>query len=298
MGTSVSQGSPRNANWQRVMTCYKNNNIPEERVLTEVWRASDNQTVPLSNELKSESIFSCYQAVESSNTFQEAITKVNSSLIEKGGNSISVEFAKRVIPLAFNSNEPVETWKGLFLSVIVLSEEHFEAWLLEGHAFAHAVHSKAVLLHGDKEIIQTPITTKNETALQKENNAVYTAGLNKAEEFLAGANLYRIREQNKMCAFMLHQAAEQALHTILQLKTGLRVVTHNLDKLYRYCCMVCYQLPEIILGSNKENDKRLFNLLQKAYIDTRYKSDYSINALDLVELTDIMRNLQKLLRQA
>ena len=94
---------------------------------------------------------------------------------------------------------------------------------------------------------------------------------------------------------MIHQAAEHAMHTMLQIRTGLRVVIHNLDKLYRYCSMICYQLPEVVFGNNKENDKRLFNLLQKAYIDTRYKSDYNINTLDLLTLTEIVRRLQKLL---
>lgn len=118
MGTSVSQGSPRNTNWKRVMTCYKNSNIPESRVLNEVWRASDNQDTPLSAELKSEAVFSCYKAVQSSQSFQEAISKVNVSLLEKGGNSIATEFAKRVIPLAFNSDRPTESWKGLLLSEV------------------------------------------------------------------------------------------------------------------------------------------------------------------------------------
>lgn len=118
MGTSVSQASPRNANWQRVLTCYKNKNIPEGRVLTEVWRASDNQEIPLSNELKSEAVFSCYKAVETSETFQEALTKVNSGLLENGGNSISTELAKRIVPPSFSSPNPVETWRGLLLSEI------------------------------------------------------------------------------------------------------------------------------------------------------------------------------------
>ena len=183
------------------------------------------------------------------------------------------------------------------VTAVVLSQERFEEWLMEGHTFAHVVHSKAVLLHGERETAFVSITTKGEAASQKENNAVYTSGLNKVEEFLAGADLYRIKNQNKMCAFMLHQAAEQSLHTMLQLKTGLRVVTHNLDKLYRYCCMVCYGLPEIMFGSNKENDKRLFNVLQKAYIDTRYKNDYSINTTDLLTLTEMVRRLNEILKE-
>ena len=61
--------------------------------------------------------------------------------------------------------------------------------------------------------------------------------------------------------------------------------------------MVSYQLPEIVFGNNKENDKRLFNLLQKAYIDTRYKNDYCINTGDLLALTEIVRKLNQLLKK-
>jgi hypothetical protein len=34
------------------------------------------------------------------------------------------------------------------VTAIVMSEERFKAWLSEGHAFAHTVYLKAVLLHG------------------------------------------------------------------------------------------------------------------------------------------------------
>ncbi|MCW3090505.1 MAG: hypothetical protein JWP81_1574 [Ferruginibacter sp.] len=50
-------------------------------------------------------------------------------------------------------------------------------------------------------------------------------------------NFTKIRSQNKMAAFMLHQAAEHALHTILKKATGLHVNTYNIDRLLRYCTM-------------------------------------------------------------
>lgn len=118
MGTSVSQGSPRNPNWQRVMTCYKNRNIPEDRVVSEVWRASENQETPLSEELKSDVVFDCYRAVQSSENFVQALEKINSSFLEKSNNSISAEFAKRVVPIAFSQKHPAVAWKSLFISEI------------------------------------------------------------------------------------------------------------------------------------------------------------------------------------
>ncbi len=68
-----------------------------------------------------------------------------------------------------------------------------------------------------------------------QNEKLFNAGFNKVNEFLAGAELYRIRKQNKMAAFMLHQATEHALHTILKIGIGLYINRHNLDKIMRYC---------------------------------------------------------------
>ena len=53
---------------------------------------------------------------------------------------------------------------------------------------------------------------------------IVNKGMNKATEFLAGADLYRVRKQNKMAAFMLQRAAEHTLHTILKMKPGLHML--------------------------------------------------------------------------
>ena len=108
---------------------------------------------------------------------------------------------------------------------------------------------------------------------------------------MAGADLYRIREQNKMAAFMLHQAAEHALHTFLKIKAGIYFNTHNIDKLIRYSSMVSNMLPEIFPRNNDKNE-RLLQLPNKAYFETRYKDDYSISTTDLMTITERLRKLQ------
>lgn len=181
------------------------------------------------------------------------------------------------------------------VTAIVLSEERFKAWLQEGHAFAHSVYLKAFLLHGEKDILSLPVSVKDEAFIQKGNNPLYTAGLNKSEAFLAGADLYRIREQNKLCAFMLHQAAEQCLNTLLEINTGLRVVTHSIDKLLRYCTMVCPYIPEIFF-TGYEKDKRLLSVLQKSYIDSRYNNSYCVNDAELKQLTEKVKRIYEMVK--
>lgn len=180
------------------------------------------------------------------------------------------------------------------VTAIVIDNELFNDWLLEGQPFACRVKTKALQLYNNLNTTLADPAAIDKEALQKANEVTYCQGLNKVQEFLAGADLYRIRKQNKMAAFMLHQAAEHALLTILKITIGLGVNSHNLEKLVRYCSMVTCKVTDVF-QKNKENDKRLFQLLQRAYIETRYKEDYSINTSDLQTLTEKIRVLQDIL---
>jgi len=181
------------------------------------------------------------------------------------------------------------------VTAIVLDINQFNEWLMEGHPFANKVCKMAECFH-DTENIPLAIPKEiDEQELIKTNESLYSTGINKAQEFLAGADLFRIREQNKMAAFMLHQAAEQTLQTLFRIKTGLYIHTHNLDKLIRYCSMVSYKLPAIFPRNNEKNEK-LFQLLQQAYIETRYKEDYVIRKDDLLLITERVKRLLEVLK--
>jgi HEPN domain-containing protein len=83
------------------------------------------------------------------------------------------------------------------------------------------------------------------------------------------------------------------LLTILKRATGLHTNTHNIDKLLRYCSMVNYQIPAIFPRNNDTNE-RLFQLLQKAYIDSRYKEGFKINSNDLLTIIERVKQLQQM----
>src|SRR5258708_20691785 len=112
MGTSISQASPRNTNWKPVLAGYSSDNVHESRLINEIWRASEKESI--SESIKSNAVYSCFEAVRSSKTFQEALQKANLSIRESKNNSLIAEFAKRVIPLAFQSNKPLDQWAGKF----------------------------------------------------------------------------------------------------------------------------------------------------------------------------------------
>lgn len=177
------------------------------------------------------------------------------------------------------------------VTVIVLHTQQFNTWLTEGHRFACTVLKAAVLLHDSTNIPLLMPNAINEAANKTTRQSYCTQGCNKVNEFMAGAELYRLRKQNKMAAFMLHQATEQALHTIFKLATGLHINTHNIDKLLRYCSMLNYSIPTIFPQEGTTNE-RLLTLLQKAYIDTRYKDDFTITGDELLVLLERVKSLQ------
>lgn len=180
------------------------------------------------------------------------------------------------------------------VTAIVLDFEQFNQWLHEGHRFAYLVKTKATLLFEDLSIAFGESKEVDTDTVKESQKAAYTKGYNMTEEFLAGADLYRVRQQNKMAVFMLHQAAEFALHAILKISIGLCVNSHNLDKLIRYCAIVNSSLTKVF-NRHIENENRLFHLLQRAYIETRYKETYYINNSDLIEIARKIRLLQEIL---
>lgn len=114
MGTSVSQGSPRNSNWKPILACYSNDNFSNERIINEVWRASENEGTPISSMMKSEIIYECLNIVNNSENYREALQKFNNAVLSSKQNTIVAEFAKRIIPKSFQSDKPIEQWKNNF----------------------------------------------------------------------------------------------------------------------------------------------------------------------------------------
>jgi hypothetical protein len=60
--------------------------------------------------------------------------------------------------------------------------------------------------------------------------------------------------------------------------------------------MVSYKLPTIFPRNNDKNE-RLFQLLQKAYVETRHKEDYVIHTDDLLVLTERVKGLLAVLKR-
>ena len=104
-----------------------------------------------------------------------------------------------------------------------------------------------------------------------------------ATEFWRGCRYYASRNLLKHAAFLLHQATERYYHAAILVFTGYKQRTHDIE-LLGVQAGEQHALMVDILPKTDPDDKHLFDLLKKAYIDARYSMSYRITAEELAEL--------------
>lgn len=116
-----------------------------------------------------------------------------------------------------------------------------------------------------------------------------------ANEFLIDAKNAYDRNSFKKAAFELHQATERIYNAIMLVYTGYKPKTHNLDKLRTFTKDFSKDLYDIFPRNTKE-EEHLFDLLQKGYIDARYKDEYVITEEEVKILLERIKILQETTR--
>lgn len=180
------------------------------------------------------------------------------------------------------------------VTVIVFNVQQFNHQLTNAHPFACNVHEHGLHVYNAQ---RTPLAQPNNpdnATLQLHAKEAFEKWHLLAQEFMTGAELYAVRKQFAMAAFMLHQVAERSYVELIQVITGYRAGTHNLDKLSRYAKSFSTAI-HLLFPRNSEKEEHLFRQLQKAYIHSRYKDDYAITAQEVQEL---LVRVQKLLQLA
>jgi predicted nucleotidyltransferase/HEPN domain-containing protein len=104
-----------------------------------------------------------------------------------------------------------------------------------------------------------------------------------AGKFWRGSRDYGARQWLKEAAFLLHQATERYYHAAILVFTGYKQRTHDIE-LLGVQAGEQHALMVDLLPKTEPDDKHLFDLLKKAYIDARYSMSYRITADELVEL--------------
>jgi HEPN domain-containing protein/predicted nucleotidyltransferase len=85
---------------------------------------------------------------------------------------------------------------------------------------------------------------------------------------------------NKIAAFQLHQSTERYITCLLLVHTGYRAKEHDLEKLIRMASGLDPRFATVFPTDTDEN-KHLFDLLRRAYVDARYSKRYAVTEGEL-----------------
>ncbi len=124
----------------------------------------------------------------------------------------------------------------------------------------------------------------------------YKMWINNEADFFDNFKFKLSKNRYKNAAFQLHQATEALYSTILLVYTHYKPKIHDLEKLGKQVNALEPAFLKVIPNSTPE-EKRLFDLLKKAYIDARYKKGYKITKKELEYLGDKVKKLERLTRK-
>lgn len=182
------------------------------------------------------------------------------------------------------------------VNCLMMSFSNFNARLKAGHPFALKIFQANCVIYDDANSELNEPGKGHELEWQdviaKDSESWY----NTAIAFMRAAELHQLRLEYRMSAFSLHQAAEQFFMAIIHSVTGLRMNTHNLDKMHRNCRAYSSELAQLFPRSN-EHEQYLFKLLQRAFTEARYKPEYKIKESELYVLSQQISILQVAAKQ-
>lgn len=115
----------------------------------------------------------------------------------------------------------------------------------------------------------------------------------RALSFLIDVGHAANRGDYKQASFYLHQSAENLLRTVSLVHILYSPKNHDLDELLRSCKAYTIELCRAF-PRNTPEEERLFDLLQRSYIESRYNPDFEITKTDIEALVPKVERQQNL----
>jgi uncharacterized protein len=207
------------------------------------------------------------------------------------------QYARRIMTWdkmesAINNSRTIKTWA----TVIVHDIAEVNKALLRGRYFFTDIKKEGVLLYDSKrykleKAQKLSPEERKQTAQEDFKNWFITA-----KKFLAGFNFYFGRRDYNIAAFMLHQATERFYTATLLVFTHYKPKEHDIKTLGKQVSNLDPRFLPIFPRKTSE-ERRLFELLRKAYTEARYNRNYKITKKELEYLAERAKKLQKLTKE-
>ena len=166
--------------------------------------------------------------------------------------------------------------------------------LTMGRYFYVEIVAKGIMLYDSGECQLATPGELDYAEIKKMAEEYYDDKFSDGLDFFKGANFYYQEENYHMTAFMLHQATESFLKTIPLVYILYGYKEHDLQFLIEKCKPYTLELAKVF-PCNTDEEKRLFDLLRRAYLEARYnKKNFIVTKADidaLVPKIELLRNI-------
>jgi HEPN domain-containing protein len=152
------------------------------------------------------------------------------------------------------------------------------------------LYRRLVYLSGDT-LLPVP-SSLNYTLFAQKSSKIWERWYNMSLDFTEGARFYVARANCRLALFSLHQATECVLKAINRVITGYQVEVHNLSRLLTISTLYSDNLVEAF-PMRTEDGKLAFDLLKRAYSQSRYKDDFDPDSEHLKSLFYSVVRLQE-----
>ena len=176
--------------------------------------------------------------------------------------------------------------------IINESISKFNNALSEGRYFYVDILAEGIMLYDSGEGSPAPPRELNFSEIKDMALEYYCDKFQEAKEFEDIVGFTCQRECYHMASFMLHQATEYYLKTVPLVYILYGYKEHRLDFLIEKCKPYTLELAKVFPRDTDE-EKRLFDLLQRAYIEARYnKKKFVVTKEDIDALIPKVERLR------
>lgn len=172
----------------------------------------------------------------------------------------------------------------------------FSNCIERGMYFYSDIKKEGVLLYDSGKYKLPRRRKQNFTQIEELAKVYFLKNFNRGEDFLLHATFSISKQNYVMASFMLHQACENFYHAIILTYTLYTYKEHNLGNLAggakRHSLKVSFPFPR-----DTEEEERLFNLLLKAYVQSRYNPDFVVTKEDIEALLPKVELLRDITRE-
>ena len=160
--------------------------------------------------------------------------------------------------------------------------------LEQGNPFFTTLYSNGVLVYDSNRVpLSVPVNSVTNNSFNEGNQRKFDL----AQMFYETACDCATEGRNDVAVFMFHQAIELTCIALLRTCLGYKPTTHSIKRLFMLIENVTQEIEQIFPRSTNE-EAELFNILQRAYSDVRYKESYSVSGDKVFTLLERVHEFQ------